>query len=163
MRSSWAEQRDGPIKLEDEHPEIFQIYVHWLYRRTIAVDTSTTFSETLVEEMRRVLDLAENSTSVKPTMDTIANQPALSHQSEEVKEEKKVDDHIIICCVRALIMGETLMDDDFMTVVEERLVSLIHSGSHFEPRGPLGHFIWKTSAQYSRPRRIVVARTMTIP
>lgn len=58
-------------------------------------------------------------------------------------------------------MGETLIDDDFLTAVEKQFVSLLQAGKPFRAGGLLGHFIWKNSAQYSRPRRLVIARAMT--
>lgn len=110
----------------------------------------------LTEEMRNSLDLPKNETSVEEGSQIEANQ-SMAHQEDGngKKGEKETDDLVIIALVRALIMGETLMDDDFLTAVEEKFFSLSQAG------GLLGHFIWKNSAQYSRPRRLVIARAMT--
>lgn len=65
MRGPWAEQREGPIKLEGETSEIFQIYVYWLYKHTIAFSVSKDVCKLLTEEMRNSLDLPDNEPSVE--------------------------------------------------------------------------------------------------
>lgn len=113
-----------------------------------------------MQEMQISLDPPKNDTLEEKRSHIETSQTAPHQQSEESKEEKKSDDPIIVFFVRALLMGEALMDDEFVTAVEERMISLLHSGSNFEPGRPLGHFIWKNSVQHSRPRQIVIARAM---
>ena len=37
MKSDWKEGKEGSVLLEDEEPDIFRLYLHWLYRCTLPV------------------------------------------------------------------------------------------------------------------------------
>lgn len=59
MSSPWKEQREGAIKLTDDCPAIFQIYVHWLYTRTIKLQKDYDYDRRYPRCNPRTLALAK--------------------------------------------------------------------------------------------------------
>jgi hypothetical protein len=143
MRSPWAEQRQGPIKLTTN----FQIYVHWLYRRKLVI-VAAVFNEKTQRNQSALVRYGANLTKNG------------EGQAEIKIEDKDEDDLEIIILAKALIMGEKLMDDAFIAAVETKFVAFLQ-GKHFRAGGKAGHFIWTNSAQYSRPRQIVIAQALS--
>ncbi|KAK5989880.1 hypothetical protein PT974_08142 [Cladobotryum mycophilum] len=37
LSGDWKEAEDGRVRLEGDSPDVFEIYLHWLYRRTLPV------------------------------------------------------------------------------------------------------------------------------
>lgn len=55
MNGDWAEATDKTLYMPDDRPLAFQIYAHWLYRRTIATQCAPTKIQTEVGEWGKLI------------------------------------------------------------------------------------------------------------
>ena len=132
MNRQWIEGRDRQVKLEEDDPEIFNIYIAWLYcsvslppRLQLDVDDDSMETWNAPNNIRGLFG-RWNGNILKWEFsghDEDVYKKALEARSRVKAERRRLHDERFLCLTKAYILGEKLLDNRFRNAIVDEFVS----------------------------------------